>query len=751
MPDPVAFVLAAHVSMRLHAMTLVLSLYAIRRYHPSATIVIVDNGSPLPITLDALPFRERVHVERNSPQQIRRREYGAYGAGLLALHALPGGLKQWKHVVFMQAALIIGQPVPALAEGCPIQPLSSLAPHRSAPAFQTSWFMKRRATLEAFLNISRLELGDLRTERLPYVLHNSFAATHEGARLILNASGAGEAAPLLGRLPLSPINLGDKQNGEKFGGVLVDRISKRVAALDPSQVARRGGASCVANLRWKPLHGGWQDATWLPGSGRSESLVQTGPKVGFWKVHGSGIEGHPVGFLALMRLADADEDGLLTRSELVAMASADALAGSGRRVAGGSGAAASGSATWPLLWRATCLTLPYQRDGPARRAIEGLRQPSPSRVVRCLAALLDRRDGGAECSWPPPPPPASSSATATAAAAAATSTFPDNHDDAQQGCASCDSEASARWWGRQALDAMAALPTSLLSPPPQRWVEALYGGLTQPLVSGERYWGTPPRGGGGGWLETPRRRDGKAVQSGGIAAAAAASTSTSDGASGADAEPASKPEHHAQRQRRRQFAADLADAVLALADDDGDGRVSFNDLARMTEPADEPSTSSSAAVAASLVAAPAAAPISSTLLPLCWRAEAAGLLSLGALHAPGGGSGGKRGGGGGGGSSKGGGGGGGKGAGGDVGGGGGGTQGSSNVAVAHGGNASVPASVPDAARDYHQRLWMLQHPPKPFVSWDEPVLAHGSLSVALNTAALVLARRALCCLQRHSS
>ena len=604
-------------------MTLVLSLYAIRRYHPSATIVIVDNGSPLPITLDALPFRERVHVERNSLSRSGTRVRRVW-SWLACAHALPGGLKQWKHVVFMQAALIIGQPVPALAEGCPIQPLSSLAPHRSAPAFQTSWFMKRRATLEAFLNISRLELGDLRTERLPYVLHKSFAATHEGARLILNASGAGEAAPLLGRLPLSPINLGDKQNGEKFGGVLVDRISKRVAALDPSQVARRGGASCVANLRWKPLRGGWQDATWLPGSGRSESLVQTGPKVGFWKVHGSGIEGHPVGFLALMRLADADEDGLLTRSELVAMASADALAGSGRRVAGGSGAAASGSATWPLLWRATCLTLPYQRDG--RR--DGRSRASDSRRRRawcCLPPLLDRRDGGAECSWPPPPPPPASSATATATAAAATSTFPDNHDDAQQGCASCDSEASARWWGRQALDAMAALPTSLLSPPPQRWVEALYGGLTQPLVSGERYWGTPPRGGGGGWLETPRRRDGKAVQSGGIAAATA-STSTSDGASGADAEPASKPEHHAQRQRRRQFAADLADAVLALADDDGDGRVSFNDLARMTEPADEPSTSSSAAVAASLVAAPAAAPISSTLLPLCWRAEAAGLL-----------------------------------------------------------------------------------------------------------------------------
>ena len=740
-PD-VAFILATHVSVRLHGMTLALLLYAIRRYHPSAVVIIVDNGSPVPITYDALPFRERVHIERNSPQQTMRREYGAYATGLLVLNHLPGGIAQWSQVVFMQAALVLGQPVPALADGCAIQPLSSLAAHPSAPFFQTGWFMKRRTALESFLNASGLEPGDLRKERAPFLLHNSFVATREGARLILNASGSSgavgvggegeDAAPLLSVLPLRGVNLGDKQNGEKFGGVFVDRVAKKVAALDAIHRRRQprhgsSGASCVTNVDWRPVRGGWKDATWLPGSTSAHSAddehvqtpsrrsaaraddqhVQTGPQVGFWKVHGSGVEGHPVGLLALMRLADTDEDGLLTRSELVAVvagaggAAAGVAAGTGAgggeaTAAPGSGAGASGAhhAAWPALWRATCLTLPYQRDRAARRDVEGLRQPAPSHVVRCLAAALERRDGGHECAWPP------GSASASASAA-------------QSGCASCDSEASSRWWARQALATMAALPTSLLSQPPQPWVDALYGagGLTQPVASGERYWGSA----GGGWptAQQQRQRDKtKAVASSRSAKAASAGSTP-----GAEQQP--KPEPEPRRRQRRQFAADFAAAVLLLADDDGDGIVSFNDLARMTEAADEPSAKS---FSSSSAAKAVGSPISSTLLPLCWRAEAAGLLSLDVVGGGGKGTSSRRGS-----SSRG--------------------VGPAVATV----NASAATPMPDAARDYRQRLWQLQHPPQPIVSWDEPNLARGSLSVALNTAALVMARRALCCLQRQLS
>ena len=126
-------VLSCHIRGVFDASVLSLALFALRRFHPTCKVVLVDNSSPIPITQRALPavtwMRKNVAIVLNSPSTTR--EYGAYAKGLAFLADSVGewSLERHEQFVFMQGSIILTQPVPAIGmeeEGgrrCAMKPL----------------------------------------------------------------------------------------------------------------------------------------------------------------------------------------------------------------------------------------------------------------------------------------------------------------------------------------------------------------------------------------------------------------------------------------------------------------------------------------------------------------------------------------------------------------------------------------------------------------------------------------------------
>ena len=82
------FILSCHIRAVFDARALSLVLFALRRYHPTCKVVLVDNSSPIRITRARLPSAEwingdNVAIVLNSPSTTR--EYGAYAKGLAYL------------------------------------------------------------------------------------------------------------------------------------------------------------------------------------------------------------------------------------------------------------------------------------------------------------------------------------------------------------------------------------------------------------------------------------------------------------------------------------------------------------------------------------------------------------------------------------------------------------------------------------------------------------------------------------------
>ena len=101
-------ILSCHVRGVFDAGVLSLALFALRRYHPTCKVVLVDNSSPIPITqgrLPALPWmHNNVAIVLNSPSTTR--EYGGYAKGLAFL---AGSIGEWsldrhEQFVFMQGS-----------------------------------------------------------------------------------------------------------------------------------------------------------------------------------------------------------------------------------------------------------------------------------------------------------------------------------------------------------------------------------------------------------------------------------------------------------------------------------------------------------------------------------------------------------------------------------------------------------------------------------------------------------------------
>ena len=96
-------VLSCHISRWFDAIILSLALFALRRFHPTCKVVVVDNSSPIPITQDSLPavtwMHTNVAIVLNSPS--RTREYGAYAKGLAFLASSVGNWSLERHEQFV--------------------------------------------------------------------------------------------------------------------------------------------------------------------------------------------------------------------------------------------------------------------------------------------------------------------------------------------------------------------------------------------------------------------------------------------------------------------------------------------------------------------------------------------------------------------------------------------------------------------------------------------------------------------------
>ena len=333
-------VLSCHISRWFDAIILSLALFALRRFHPTCKVVVVDNSSPIPITQDSLPavtwMHTNVAIVLNSPS--RTREYGAYAKGLAFLASSVGNwsLDRHEQFVFMQGSIILTQPIPTIgmaeADGrrCAMKPLYVFA----APRVSTTHSDPMR------LYLSRVGLNKVSSEAVdglqePFVSHSSVLATLDGARLLLRPpSGAqsvfGAVEPMLS----------SKDFAEALAGVIVNRISL---------IASNGAATgCAASSApWKASRAGSyiEDA---------QPAYLNASNIGYRKVHCSDwtrMSASDVAFAGIMSLADEDQDGLISRSELARSMTERATA-------------------WAYALRATCLTFPFGHDRALRSFVE---------------------------------------------------------------------------------------------------------------------------------------------------------------------------------------------------------------------------------------------------------------------------------------------------------------------------------------------------------------------------------------------
>lgn len=268
----------------------------------------------------------------------RTREYGAFAKGLAFLASSVGNwsLDRHEQFVFMQGSIILTQPIPTIgmaeADGrrCAMKPLYVFA----APRVSITHSHPMR------LYLSRVGLNKVSSEAVdglqePFVSHSSVLATLDGARLLLRPpSGAQSVFGAVGPM------LSSKDFAEALAGVIVNRISL---------IASNGAATgCAASSApWKASRAGSyiEDA---------QPAYLNASNIGYRKVHCSDwtrMSASDVAFAGIMSLADEDQDGLISRSELARSMTERATA-------------------WAYALRATCLTFPFGHDRALRSFVE---------------------------------------------------------------------------------------------------------------------------------------------------------------------------------------------------------------------------------------------------------------------------------------------------------------------------------------------------------------------------------------------
>ena len=143
------------------------------------------------------------------------------------------------------------------------------------------------------MNNSREHLG-------PSVAHNSFVATQKAVRQMLSQGRNGSSSVFDHPHAVA------KELGELLVGIIINRINSNV--FPRSSLGKRRRVSCSATLPWRAR-----------GRESQRSINDNQPPVGYFKLHGSGLAwGLPadVVLASLVRLADVDQDGLVSSPEL---------------------------------------------------------------------------------------------------------------------------------------------------------------------------------------------------------------------------------------------------------------------------------------------------------------------------------------------------------------------------------------------------------------------------------------------------
>ena len=120
------FVLAAHLSSLYGAAALILTLFSIRRFHPTAQVLVADNMSPgMKLTQGRSPvsnqqfsewYRQRVRVISTEVEGAR--DMASFAAALQHIRMLSTEeLGRFDQFVFMQLSTILTEPVPPLTAG----------------------------------------------------------------------------------------------------------------------------------------------------------------------------------------------------------------------------------------------------------------------------------------------------------------------------------------------------------------------------------------------------------------------------------------------------------------------------------------------------------------------------------------------------------------------------------------------------------------------------------------------------------
>ena len=546
-----AFIVASRIAHRHHGHTLYLVLSAIRRHHSSARVALVDNDSPVPLSLARLPdtadrwFAEHVRVIFNRPSV--RREWGAYHKGLSYLVDASGDWSwlRFEQFVFLQGGVLLTEAVPPLGldyggdrRRCAMRPLGNLRADKTRRVFgreAVRFFPDPAAWFNRTFDKRTWTLG---------CAHTSFTATadavHELVRRRLLEVGAATAS---------------KEGSEYYAGHLAHAVGILVAEKRGESIPRASDNQtddmhCDLAIRWP--------VAWRSGTNVDQLSARMRP-TGYAKLHGSGGVLVDLSVAGLMRLADGSLDGYLSRAEV---GDALRLARRRRRAAPGAEDVDVGSlrVAAAKTWRALCVVASAvaTTNGTVRRFVrQGAANVSGPHLARTLqgerqleAVRLCARRGPRS---PPPPPSPSSSRW----------------------------RSGALYWAEESAAMLSVLRWTKLTelPFPNR---SLLGPLLQPPRPDEPLWGPPGQPWiewGEGWGEPPMGSQPGEVRS--------ASDEVRPAFGQSFARPGPRPgrsaascEDDEEGAYSDQEAASDADRLMAAWDDDGDGRASLDEIRR---------------------------------------------------------------------------------------------------------------------------------------------------------------------------
>jgi hypothetical protein len=254
-----------------------LSLFAIWKWHPKSSVIVVDNGSPIPLR-KLIP--EQIRMKYKEAMVILREEtsyyeFGAYTAGLRFMrHEQESrwSMLNFANFYFMQAQLILKARIRSgqLKNGCLMAPfLVGSAPSGSQLTTGGGVIFDFLASKGLAGAGSGFQLGSIKGD--VGALHTSFAANLEGAQLL------------------------DK------GEVLASNFTNKKAAI-----------------QCEPMLGVLINRLMLK-HGNHHNCAKFNVEAPWTKLHGSGggfITTPDIGLAELLRFADVDMDGRMTKAEL---------------------------------------------------------------------------------------------------------------------------------------------------------------------------------------------------------------------------------------------------------------------------------------------------------------------------------------------------------------------------------------------------------------------------------------------------